>query len=314
MSFQSKLRVRPGVAQQVPVIMRPTVFLLLLLSAQLPTSAALGQSEQQIRRWQDMLIWTTDYEGLIDGKIGPETIKAINKFQERLKNPQTGRLTAAEEEDLRREGSRNKAEFGFEQITDTLAGVSVGLPRKLVSGPSTTKWGKHWYGRTAGLAIDTLRFGGDVNLRQLYDRLIRINNRVIPYSRIVEDDWFVIAGFEGQAHVYVKAKLVPAANQQSEIRGFSVWMSKDRPMSYQAIAPAMASSFRWSDNVASSPPRPTPNPSIGGNFRPAPSVPQTPPPAVAPIRTDGPAPDAGNCFRGLGRGCPKETTEVLTFR
>ncbi len=38
-------------------------------------------TESQIRVQQEMLIWTTDYEGLIDGKVGPETQKAINKFK-----------------------------------------------------------------------------------------------------------------------------------------------------------------------------------------------------------------------------------------
>jgi serine protease Do len=277
----------------------------------LSAGPALGQTESQIRRQQEMLIWTTDYEGRIDGKAGPGTIEAIKKFQARLGNPTTGRLTPAEEEALSREGGSKKNRAGWEQITDSRAGVSVGLPLHFVSGPTDTKWGKHWYSRTAGLAIDTLRFGGNTSLRQLYDRLISINNRQVTYQRFVDDSWFVIAAFEKDSAVYVRADVVTLPNQQSEIRGFSIWMSKDRPTDYQAIPPAMLSSFRSSTSTTP-PARPPAGPRAEGGpmvTPPPPELPRNPPPTVQPIRTDGPAPSIDDCYRGLGPGCPP----VLTY-
>jgi peptidoglycan hydrolase-like protein with peptidoglycan-binding domain len=269
----------------------------------LSTSPAVGETEGEIRLQQDMLIWTTDYEGLIDGKLGPETTKAINKFQDRLGHPTTGRLTPTELDELVRQGRFKKNQAGFRQRTDYDAGVSVGIPENLVSGPKRTKWGGTWSGRRADLTIDTLRFGSDVSFRDLYDRLIRINNREVTYTRFVDGDWFVIAAFEADAAVYVRANVVTLPNQESEIRGFSIWMGKDRPTDYDALPAAMLSSF--TSITAGTPP------SARAPRQPEASV---PPPALprnpSPIRAEGSPPSVGDCFRGLGRDCPP----VLTFR
>src|SRR5262245_17999471 len=276
------------------------------VAACLSADPALAQSKSEVRRQQEMMIWTTDYEGLIDGRAGAGTIAAIKKFQTRLGHPATGRLTSEEEEELLQQGSSKKARAGFKQVVDHVAGISVGVPLGFVSSPTRTKWGQHWYSRTAGLAIDTLRLVQDVSLRQLYDRLLNINDRRVSYQRFVDDNWFVIAAFERDAAVYVRANLVWISNQQPEIRGFSIWMSKDRPPDYDAIPPAMLSSFRTTPTMPpetptpiATRPMPTTTTPIGG-----PTIPVNP-----PIRTDGPARSLGECYRGLGE-CPP----VLTFR
>src|SRR5258708_3736074 len=170
-------------------------------------------NDVQIRKLQEALIWTTDYEGLVDGKSGPGTLEAISKFQARIGNPVTGQLSPAEFIKLIKLGTANRASVGFAQFTDNDDGVAVGVPLGLVSGPTTTKWGKHWYSKQAGLSIDTLRFNSEISLRELYTKLIGINNRKVAYQRLVENDWFVIAAFEGEAAVYVRANLVTPPDQ-----------------------------------------------------------------------------------------------------
>ncbi len=262
-------------------------------------------NDVQIRKLQEALIWTTDYEGLVDGKSGPGTLEAISKFQARIGNPVTGQLSPAEFIKLIKLGTANRASVGFAQFTDNDDGVAVGVPLGLVSGPTTTKWGKHWYSKQAGLSIDTLRFNSEISLRELYTKLIGINNRKVAYQRLVENDWFVIAAFEGEAAVYVRANLVTPPDQPPEIRGFSIWMSKNRPSSYQSIPPAMLSSFRSDTdkkNDAST------NVPMGGELVPGPAtvIPNPPPPR--PIQTTRPPGSAGSCLNGLG-DCP-----LLTFK
>ena len=201
-------------------------------------------TEQGVRIQQEALIWTTDYEGRIDGKSGDETIKAIKKFQARLGHAQTGALSDDELVSLIKDGFAKRDAVGFKQLTDTTAGVSLGIPQKLLPGPAEKKWGKSWYSRQNGIAIDTLRIK-DTSLRELYEKLLNINNRTVSYQRFVDDDWFVISAFEGAAAIYVRANLVHTSGQPDEIRGFSVWMSGARPAGYQSIAPAMLSSFRF---------------------------------------------------------------------
>jgi peptidoglycan hydrolase-like protein with peptidoglycan-binding domain len=276
--------------------------------------AATGDAtgDKAVRIQQEALIWTTDYEGLIDGKPGDETIKAIRKFQARLGNPQTGTLTSSELEALVKQGSTKRSAAGFKQYTDGKAGVSVGIPVNFLPEPRDVPWGKSWYNREKGLAVDTLRFTNDVSLRALYDKLLKINNRTVTYQRYVDDKWFVIAAFEKDAAIYVRAELVRSPGQSDEIRGFSIWMSKSRPDSYQSIAPAMLSSFRSNTDTRRDV---TPSISMGGPTIPAdkpgggipPLIPNDPP--LKSLTASGQASSATPCvdYKGLG-DCPTVLT------
>ncbi|MET3910992.1 hypothetical protein ABID59_005354 [Bradyrhizobium sp. S3.3.6] len=266
---------------------------------------AQSQTVSQVRKQQEALIWTTDYEGLVDGKAGEGTLGAIGKFQARIGHPVTGQLTSAEEDQLLRDGRARRTQAGFRQFTDNDAGVSVGIPLGLVQGPVETKWGNQWYSRSNGLLVETLRFGTEVSLKDLFDRFLTVNNRKVSYQRF-ENSWFVIAAFEGKAAVYVRADVVAPPNQPSEIRGFSIWMSKDRPAEYQAIPPAMLSSFRSNTdrkNDASS------NATVGS----APPTVVNPPPVV--IQANRSAVSVLDCYKGLG-DCPAAMTPapVAAFR
>jgi peptidoglycan hydrolase-like protein with peptidoglycan-binding domain len=201
-------------------------------------------TEQGTRIQQEALIWTTDYEGRIDGKNGEQTINAIKKYQARLGHSETGVLSDDEIVKLLKEGFGKRDAVEFKQTTDKTAGVSVGIPKKLLPEPTEKTWGKSWYSKQNGIAIDTLRLK-DVSLRDLYEKLLKINDRTVEYKRFVDDSWFVISAFEKDAAIYVRANLVRTSGQPDEIRGFSIWMSGKRPSYYQSIAPAMLSSFRF---------------------------------------------------------------------
>lgn len=279
---------------------------------------ARAATEEGARIQQEALIWTTDYEGLIDGHIGDATIAAIKKYQARSGIPASGTLTDSEIVELVKQGFAKRDSIKFQQYTDKKAGISVGIPLGLVpDGPTDKAWGKSWYSRANGIAIDTLRFASDVSLRELYDKFLTVNNRTVPYSRFVDGGWFVISAFEGDAAVYVRANLVHIPGRPDEIRGFSVWMSGNRPSWYQSIAPAMLSSFRTNTDpshdvlslaaVARTGPAggekyTPPPPSTGSTIKilPLPKDPLQ----VGPIATqDNKPPSVGNCFHGLG-DCP----------
>jgi hypothetical protein len=289
--------------------------------------SALGQSAAEIKAYQDYLTWTTDYEGLIDGIAGNETTKAIIKFQGKLGHQPTGQLSPGEIAMLREQGNASKNRAGFQPTVDKEAGISLGIPFKLISSDDgkKTKWGTHWDGkwskgknwdgRDADLSIDTLRFK-DVQLEQLYNRLRTINNRSVQYERMgVDKDWFVIAAFENGAAIYVRAAVVSQPGVPQEIRGFSLWMSKDRPPQYQALAPAMLSSFSTkalAPVITEQPPQASTKPSLmpprttGSNVKEAGEFTDTvPPPPLGHIKPNHPAPSALDCLNGLGPiGCP----------
>ncbi|MCK1732628.1 peptidoglycan-binding protein [Bradyrhizobium sp. 138] len=275
----------------------------LFLSCWIHGAAAQSLSERQVRDVQEALIWTTEYDGLIDGKLGEGTRQAIGNFQKRTSSSPTGQLSPQELDRLLAEGTQIRdQQFGFKQYTDTDVGVSVGIPFALLGKSGKTKWGRHW--DNSLVSIDLLRFGTEVSLKDLHDRLISINGRTVAYDRLVENDWFVISAFENGAAVYVRANLVHFPDQPAEIRGFSIWMSKDRPKSYQAIAPAMLSSFRsnYDKNTDVSNYPIGRAPAQGGPVAPVPALPPNPISNRA-LDSSGPAIQVGRCYRGLGE-CP----------
>jgi peptidoglycan hydrolase-like protein with peptidoglycan-binding domain len=273
-----------------------------------------ASTEQGIRVQQEALIWTTDYEGVIDGKNGEGTVSAIKKFQSRLGNPATGSLSDDELVKLIKTGFAKRDALKFKQVVDKVAGVSVGIPEGLFSGSSTKTWGSSWNSKKDGIAIDTLRLK-DVSLRELYDKLLSINNRTVAYKRFEDDSWFVISAFEKDAAIYVRANLVHVAGQPDEIRGFSIWMSKTRPPSYQAIAPAMLSSFRFNTDSArdvSSIPSGGPDSAVLKEYKKTDygyRKPVEPPVPLVPENTK-PVASGKNCFNGLG-DCP---VSVFAFK
>lgn len=285
-----------------------------ILNFAIGSALADSPNAQGIRIQQEALIWTTDYEGLIDGKNGDETIKAIKKFQARIGHSATGNLTDEELISLVKEGFKNRDAVKFEQFTDASAGVSVGIPKGLVPTSIAKDWGSSWSSKKNGIAIDTLRLK-DLSLRDLYDKLLRINSRTIAYQRFVDDDWFVIAAFEKDAAIYVRANLVRVSGQPDEIRGFSIWMDGKRPLSYQSIAPAMLSSFRSNTDRT----KDVSSLEIGGgdatilkDYKKFDYGYRKPPETVGPIVTPNSKPIAldKSCFNGLGN-CP---ISIFAFR
>lgn len=263
-----------------------------------------------------MLIWTNHYEGLIDGRRGAGTISAIKRFQRKLSHDETGELTPEEEHILKNQGAAQKSRFDFREVVDRDAGVKLGIPHALISTTAKTKWGRQWYGKAAGLAIDTLRIQGDVSLRQLYDRLLTLNDRRVTYQRFVDDKWFVISAFENNSAVYVRAEIVRIPGQADEIRGFSIWMDKNRPKDYETLAPAMLSSFSTTEAPQSTaynkPERTRVSPSTTGALREPSSAPadsiglQENPPPIQIERSPASVPKV--CINGLGYDCPRVLT------
>src|SRR5437868_1704643 len=97
----------------------------------LGVGAAYSRSENDTREYQEMLIWTGDYDGIADGILGADTTQAIKAFQKRINHPVSGTLTQAEAALLRDTGGANKRAVGLERFDDHVTGVSVGIPRKL---------------------------------------------------------------------------------------------------------------------------------------------------------------------------------------
>jgi hypothetical protein len=262
--------------------MRPPVEAFAAAVLSFASSAAQSQTEEKTRQYQEMLIWLCDYDGIIDGRLGSGTRQAIRKFQSDLGHPATGTLSSQEAAVLIKQGTRKRDAVNFSTVTDLDAGVSVGIPRALVPIKTKTKWGTSWHAEDHRIVIDTLRFS-NITLQVLFDKLSHLKNRQVDYS-IIKDNWFVISGTDPDgAGVYARAETPSGA----EIRGFSLWVRKDKLTDFRALPPAMSSSFRTTSQTAEDAPRAVPLPNVIAN----------PPPSSTPAISITP------CINGLG-DCP----------
>src|SRR5258708_25199960 len=122
----SRVRHLPSNAERARKLLRCLGFLSAVAIASSSAPAlSMTQAEEAIMKQQEALVWTTDYEGLVDGQVGPETIKAIRKFQSRIGNPATGSLTAVGMDPLLQEGRAKKKSAGFKGKNHKNNGVVV---------------------------------------------------------------------------------------------------------------------------------------------------------------------------------------------
>src|SRR5262245_60312501 len=70
---------------------------------------AVAQDQYQLRHQQEMLTWTTHYEGLIDGRPGTETNRPIERFRKSIGSSATGPLTPTEIKELDKQGGARRA-------------------------------------------------------------------------------------------------------------------------------------------------------------------------------------------------------------
>jgi peptidoglycan hydrolase-like protein with peptidoglycan-binding domain len=129
--------------------------LVITLASCVVAGSALCEPEIRIREYQEMLIWTGDYDGMVDGQLGAGTTQAIRKFQVRIGHSPTGTLGPQELLRLRREGAAQKQKVGFSQVKDKNAGVSVGIPQTIVSRQMKKSWGSNWSAQDDRVNIDT---------------------------------------------------------------------------------------------------------------------------------------------------------------
>ena len=260
---------------------------LFMLSVVFPGEQALAQSASKVQTYQEMLIWTGDYDGMIDGKLGAGTSQAIKKFQERNGHDPSGDLTDQEVALLVQQGRSRKQAAGFGQYRDIEVGVTVGIPSKLVASPTKGKWGTSWLAIDDRINIDTLHVTG-MTLRELFDKLSGFRNRRVKYS-VFKGDWFVISGLDvDDAVVYVRAAADPG---RDDVRGFSVRITKKWRDELEHIPIAMSSSFR------------TFSPALADDEKPQPSRPPSQLHTNPPPREVAQPANISKCFNGLG-DCP----------
>lgn len=93
---------------------------------------------------QSDLVWTGDYNGLVEGEISERTIAAIRAFQKRRNTRETGLLDAPERTALGSAAKTQQTNVGWRLADDPMTGARLGLPEKLAPITGKSRTGSRW--------------------------------------------------------------------------------------------------------------------------------------------------------------------------
>ncbi len=193
------------------------------------------QSRTSVSVIQEMLIWTGFYDGFITGAMTEHTSRAVRQFQKSINSSPTGELEERELDKLIALGGQKKSAVGFVQEFDARTGITLGLPKRLLSRSKPGAWGTNWVSDNDRIDIDTLRITDGRSLDEFFQKLKGLKGRVVSYQ-YKQPNSFVLVGQEADG----KSFYVRAAADKGQIQGFSVVYSAD----LFPVVIAMSSSFQ----------------------------------------------------------------------
>jgi hypothetical protein len=187
---------------------------------------------------QSDLVWTGYYAGIIDGDFGNRSVAAVRAFQKARKSAETGILNPRERSQLAVQAKARREEAGWRRVDDSVTGVSIGLPAKLVPQASRGKNGARWASASGDIAIETFRINGpDVTLAGVAAQLRAVDGRKVDYD-VERADFFVLTGSQGARKFYIRAHV-----QDHEVRGFTILYDAAKDRTMQPITVAISNAF-----------------------------------------------------------------------
>ena len=195
---------------------------------------------------QFLLVWTGDYNGIIDGIAGPQTDKAIQAFFLRKFGRLPSSVTQEQIQTLVEDAAVAIERSGFILRRDPQLGVTFGVPEALVLPAENKDSLRRSYRSPDGtieLEVAFLR-NRYVSLDQLYRKLTTIPGRTVSYSSF-RPGWFVLSGKDRDREFYVRYH-----GTGREIRGFSISYAPGRAAELGPIIIAMSNVFRPSATAA----------------------------------------------------------------
>jgi peptidoglycan hydrolase-like protein with peptidoglycan-binding domain len=186
---------------------------------------------------QSDLIWTGDYNGLINGEFSDRLVAAVKAFQKRNKTKDTGVLNPQERASLAASAKPLQDEVGWQLIEDRVSGARLGLPAKLATEMSRGQSGTRWSSAQGQLQIETFRVP-NTRLEAVFDREKREPFDRRPGYNLLRPDFFVVSGTQGLKKFYVRAFV-----KDHEVRGITILYDRAMEGIMDPVVVAMSSAF-----------------------------------------------------------------------
>ena len=186
---------------------------------------------------QSDLVWTGDYNGLVNGEFSDRLVAAVKAFQTRNKTKPTGVLNPQERAILFDSARPLRDEVGWRLTADVVTGVHLGLPLKLATQTATAGTGTRWSSTQGQLQIETFRIS-DTTLEAVFERQKKEPvARRVGYS-VLRGDFFVVSGTQGLKKFYVRG-----AAKDGEVRGVTILYDQAMEGTMDPVVVAMSSAF-----------------------------------------------------------------------
>ena len=186
---------------------------------------------------QSDLVWTGDYNGLVNGEYSDRLVAAVKAFQTRNKSKPTGVLNPQERAILSVSAKPLRDEVGWRLTSDTVTGAHLGLPLKLATQSAPARTGTRWSSAQGQLQIETFRFT-DTTLEAVFERQKKEPvARRVGYN-VLRGDFFVLSGTQGLKKFYVRG-----AAKDGEVRGVTILYDQAMEGTMDPVVVAMSSAF-----------------------------------------------------------------------
>jgi peptidoglycan hydrolase-like protein with peptidoglycan-binding domain len=182
-----------------------------------PRAVYAAMPENERMTIQSDLIWTGDYNGIINAEFGDNAVAAVKSFQKRNGGRETGILNPDERGQLAESARTKRASAGWRIVDDRASGARLGVPSKLVPQSSPAASGTHWQSARGEVQVETFRSPGTTLAAMLERMRKEPASRRVEYQ-VVKPDFFVVSGQQGG----VKKFYVRAQIKDGEVRGVTV--------------------------------------------------------------------------------------------
>ena len=203
------------------------------------SEAALSEPERKLL--QEALKWYGFYDSTIDGSFGRGTRASMAAWQGANGFVETGILSTRQRAALTGNYQADKAEFGFETVSEPEAGIEITLPLALISFDRYEPPFVHYAAKDgSGLTVLLISEpGGQAGLAGLYDILQTLELVPMTGERTLEENAFTIRGRNDTIETLAYAQVVGG-----NIKGYLVsWQLSDADRMTRVL-PAIQASFR----------------------------------------------------------------------
>ncbi|MCJ2034094.1 serine protease [Methylobacterium sp. J-068] len=193
--------------------------------------------EPERKGLQDALVWTGDYNSVINGAFGRRSYEALQAYARRSGG--TGLPDAAGRAALLKEGAAARAAARFTVKPDPASGVVLGVPERLLPKRLPQPGGTRWQSADGRITLETKSEPpGETGLEAVFARITAPGpERRVTY-KILRPDFLVVTAETGTGKSYIRY-----AAGEAGLRGIALGYDKALAGEVDRLAIAIANSF-----------------------------------------------------------------------